>query len=563
MYRKRAGGWLKHLDFIVLDLICLQTAFMLAYAVRMGPSSPYRDEAYRSIGLVLLLADLVAMLLPEAFSGVLRRGRYEEFVSMLRHTLLVETMAVMYLFTAQKTVYYSRFVIYLTGVLYLCAGYFTRSLWKAWLRRHREMAAQQRSLLIVTESALAGEVLESALARDYDRFRVTGIAVTDRDMRGSEIFVRGNRDGEELNGEGWGSKAQCGADRCKEACGGKPQDGQKSGGVRYGEGKGREIRSSKGRTGGGYGRRKGNTGGGHAENQGVPVVACKDDIIDAVCRRWVDEVLIVQSQGAPHPGKLVADLAGMGVVVHTGLFRSGEESGLKQFVGHLGDYTVLTASIGYATPLQQFAKRAMDIAGGLAGCMATGILFLVLAPAMLAVSPGPVFFMQERIGRNGKRFKIYKFRSMYMDAEERKKELMEKNRVGGGLMFKMEADPRIIGCRVLPDGTVKKGFGNFIRDHSLDEFPQFFNVLKGDMSLVGTRPPTPDEWERYEPHHRARMAVRPGITGLWQVSGRSTITDFEEVVRLDTKYITEWSMGLDLRILLKTVKVVLGKDGAM
>ena len=563
MYRKRAGGWLKHLDFIVLDLICLQTAFMLAYAVRMGPASPYGDEEYRGIGVLLLLADLVAMLLPEAFSGVLRRGRYEEFVSMLRHTLLVEAMAVMYLFTAQKTVYYSRFVIYLTGVLYLCAGYFARSLWKAWLRRHREMAAQQRSLLIVTESALAGEVLESALARDYDRFRVTGIAVTDRDMRGSEIFVRGNRDGEELNGEGWGSKAQCGADRCKEACGGKPQDGQKSGGVRYGEGKGREIRSSKGRTGGGYGRRKGNTGGGHAENQGVPVVACKDDIIDAVCRRWVDEVLIVQSQGAPHPGKLVADLAGMGVVVHTGLFRSGEESGMKQFVGHLGDYTVLTASIGYATPLQQFAKRAMDIAGGLAGCMATGILFLVLAPAMLAVSPGPVFFMQERIGRNGKRFKIYKFRSMYMDAEERKKELMEKNRVGGGLMFKMEADPRIIGCRVLPDGTVKKGFGNFIRDHSLDEFPQFFNVLKGDMSLVGTRPPTPDEWERYEPHHRARMAVRPGITGLWQVSGRSSITDFEEVVRLDTKYITEWSMGLDLRILLKTVKVVLGKDGAM
>ena len=130
-------------------------------------------------------------------------------------------------------------------------------------------------------------------------------------------------------------------------------------------------------------------------------------------------------------------------------------------------------------------------------------------------------------------------------------------------MFKMEADPRIIGCKVLPDGTVKKGFGNFMRDHSLDEFPQFFNVLKGDMSLVGTRPPTPDEWEQYEPHHRARMAVRPGITGLWQVSGRSRITDFEEVVRLDTKYITEWSMGLDLRILLKTVKVVLGKDGAM
>ena len=109
----------------------------------------------------------------------------------------------------------------------------------------------------------------------------------------------------------------------------------------------------------------------------------------------------------------------------------------------------------------------------------------------------------------------------------------------------------------------KTRFGAFIRKFSIDELPQFFNVLKGDMSLVGTRPPTLDEWERYEPHHRARLAVRPGITGLWQVSGRSKITDFEEVVKLDTKYITEWSMGLDIKILFKTVSVVFGRDGAM
>ena len=195
--------------------------------------------------------------------------------------------------------------------------------------------------------------------------------------------------------------------------------------------------------------------------------------------------------------------------------------------------------------------------------MITGILFLFLAPAIFITSPGPIFFTQERVGRNGKRFRIYKFRSMYMDAEERKKELLKLNQHGDGLMFKMEADPRIIGCKILPDGRVKKGLGNFIRDWSLDEFPQFFNVLKGDMSLVGTRPPTLDEWERYEPHHRARLAVRPGITGLWQVSGRSKITDFEEVVRLDTKYIVDWSMALDLKILLKTVKVVIFRDGAM
>lgn len=141
---------------------------------------------------------------------------------------------------------------------------------------------------------------------------------------------------------------------------------------------------------------------------------------------------------------------------------------------------------------------------------------------------------------------------MYMDAEERKKELMAQNNIKDGMMFKMDDDPRII-----------KGIGNFIRDYSLDEFPQFWNVLKGDMSLVGTRPPTVDEWEKYDLHHRTRLAIKPGLTGLWQVSGRSKITDFEEVVRLDTEYIKKWSIGQDMKILLKTVGVVLGKEGSM
>lgn len=114
-------------------------------------------------------------------------------------------------------------------------------------------------------------------------------------------------------------------------------------------------------------------------------------------------------------------------------------------------------------------------------------------------------------------------------------------------MFKLDFDPRIIGCRQLPDGTVKKGIGNFIRDWSFDEFPQFWNVLKGDMSLVGTRPPTEDEWVRYELHHRSRLAIKPGITGMWQVSGRSNITDFEKVVELDRYYILNWSLGLDVK----------------
>ena len=213
--------------------------------------------------------------------------------------------------------------------------------------------------------------------------------------------------------------------------------------------------------------------------------------------------------------------------------------------------------------MQMMLKRAMDIAGGLVGTLITALVCLIFGPIIYIKSPGPILFKQERVGRNGKRFQIYKLRTMYMDAEERKKELMAQNRVKDGMMFKLDFDPRIIGNRKLPDGTIKTGIGQFLRRTSLDEFPQFINILKGDMSLVGTRPPTVDEWEKYELHHRARLAIRPGLTGMWQVSGRSNITDFEEVVKLDTKYINEWSMGLDLRILVKTVKAVFENDGAM
>lgn len=223
----------------------------------------------------------------------------------------------------------------------------------------------------------------------------------------------------------------------------------------------------------------------------------------------------------------------------------------------------MTMSINYASDMQLLMKRIMDIVGGLVGCLATAVLFLFLAPAIYIQSPGPIFFTQIRVGKNGKKFKMYKFRSMNVNAEQEKKELESQNRVKDGMMFKLEYDPRIIGCKKRPDGTVKKGLGNIIRDCSLDEFPQFFNVLKGDMSLVGTRPPTVDEWEKYELHHRSRLAAKPGITGMWQVSGRSDITDFEEVVKLDLKYIREWNLGLDIKILFKTIAVVFKKRGSM
>ena len=144
-----------------------------------------------------------------------------------------------------------------------------------------------------------------------------------------------------------------------------------------------------------------------------------------------------------------------------------------------------------------------------------------------------------------------------MDAEERKKELMAHNEMQG-LMFKMENDPRIIGSEKGPG----KGLGNFIRKTSIDELPQFWNILKGDMSLVGTRPPTVNEYKQYDLRHKIRLSMKPGLTGMWQVSGRSEITDFEEVVRLDTEYIEKWSIWLDIRILIRTIGVVLYGKGS-
>jgi lipopolysaccharide/colanic/teichoic acid biosynthesis glycosyltransferase len=280
-----------------------------------------------------------------------------------------------------------------------------------------------------------------------------------------------------------------------------------------------------------------------------------------VCRNWVDEVLIVPSAGDSYE-ELMDAFNEMGIAVHTAIMQS-LGSGRKQQIERIGNFMVVTTGITFVSPLQLMAKRAIDIAGSLVGCVITLAVCLVFGPVIYMKSPGPILFTQTRVGRNGRKFRMYKLRTMYMDAEERKSELMKENRVKDGMMFKLDYDPRIIGNEKMPDGSIKKGIGSFLRETSLDEFPQMINVLKGDMSLVGTRPPTVDEWERYAPRHRARLAVKPGITGLWQVSGRSNITDFEEVVKLDTRYINEWSLGLDMKIMVKTILVLLFRDGAL
>ena len=298
------------------------------------------------------------------------------------------------------------------------------------------------------------------------------------------------------------------------------------------------------------------------EIKGYPVVANLDSAADYIVKEWIDSVYIDAPLTDKRCIKLMDDCTLMAVPTHYHVPTMGR-AGVKRFSEKIGKTMVLTTSINYATPAQALLKRSFDIVVGFFGSLAAIVIIAIVGPIIKKESPGPILFTQERIGRNGKRFKMYKIRSMYMDAEERKKDLMEQNRVKDGMMFKLDFDPRIIGNKILPDGTKKTGIGEFIRRTSLDEFAQFFNVLEGTMACIGTRPPTVDEYEKYQYHHRARLAIKPGITGMWQVSGRSDITDFEEVVRLDTEYIANWRLWLGIKILFKTITVLFTHQGAL
>ncbi len=275
------------------------------------------------------------------------------------------------------------------------------------------------------------------------------------------------------------------------------------------------------------------------------IVCNKDNLLSYVCANWIDSVYF-DVRYSDIDSEILNGLAVMGVTVHLRLSKINSLIGQEQRAETMFGEPVLTSCVKHRSNKQIFRKKCLDLFGGLVGSLITIVLTIFIGPIIKIKSPGgPIFYKQERIGLNGRHFYMYKFRSMIPDAEAHLKELEANNRVKDGLMFKMEDDPRII-----------PGIGNFIRKTSLDEFPQFFNVLRGEMSIVGTRPPTVNEWEKYDLRHRIRMSIKPGVTGLWQVSGRNQITDFDEVVKLDKQYIENWHVGLDIKIILKTFRVL-------
>lgn len=470
MYKKVKSSWMKHIDFMVLDLVCMQIAFVIAYMMRNGVELPYKNVEYQQIGVLLALLHICVVFFDESYKSVLKRGLLKELKAVIKQVSLVMSMILCIMFFQKNSLQYSRVAFIWTWGISIVLEYGMHIVMKRYIRYRNVKSTNLRSVIVATSSDIVQNVVDTILMNQYSDFKITGIAILDQDMRGTHI-------------------------------------------------------------------------------NNIPIVATSDDVLDYVKNNIVDEVFINLSRELELTDALVNGCINMGAAVHLNLMWSSRTITDKT-VQNFGGYMVLSQSIKMATPRQLFFKRLIDICGGIVGVFVTALVTILVAPIIYAQSPGPIFFSQVRVGKNGRKFKIYKFRSMYTDAEERKKELMAQNEMSG-FMFKMKNDPRIFP------------FGAFMRKTSIDELPQLLNVLKGDMSLVGTRPPTVDEYEQYEQHHKSRLAIKPGVTGMWQVSGRSEITDFEDVVALDREYITGWNLGMDLKILMKTVKVVIWRSGSV
>ena len=489
MYRRKRSTWLKHLDFMFFDIIALNLAYIIAYAIRFpGQGLPYVNTHYRQVIIVYMVCLLLTGFMLNSYNKILKRSFFREIRTLFADTVISFALLILFMFVLHLTEYYSRIVLGLTAVLFALLALLLRTFWKSMIlwnirRQAKHRSGNTRSLLVVSDRTLASTIIADIRKDIGEPLEISGLILTD------------------------------------------------------GTGEEQEI-------------------------DGVPIVATLQTGADYVVDNWIDEVMVYLPENNIDAYPFIRSCREMGMTVHAVLGMQDDIPG-KRFIESMCGHTVMTTSVNYLTAKQAVIKRAFDIVCGLVGSVFAGLLLLIFGPIVYLKSPGSVIFKQERVGTNGKKFKLYKLRTMVPDAEQRKKELEKENRVQDGLMFKVEFDPRVIGNEILPDGTHKTGLGEFIRKWSIDEFPQFFNILKGDMSVIGTRPPTVDEWNRYSYHHRARMSMRPGLTGMWQVSGRSEITDFEEVVKLDTYYITHFSIRLDIKIFLKTIVAWFTRKGAM
>ena len=496
MYKRKVRGWSQHIDFMLLDDLCVFVSILLGFLFA-GKQDVLSSRFFWRMVLEAVLVNQVVMIVIDTYHSVLHHSPWDELVLLFTQTgYVVLILLVFQLLSQTSETNLTKIALYAI-LLYLVFCYIVRQVYKGYLKKKHHIF-NRHSLLIALETSQIPTVIPRILRANYGVYRFTGIAIMGANPSETDAMQALRQLWDE-----------------------------------------------------------------YPDVETIPIVATADTLEQYLTNHWVDEVYLDVPPKTEMPVELINSLMRMGITIHTALTHLDDIESRHKNVEWICGQLTITTSLGYITGRDLFVKRLMDIVGGLFGSLITVLITPIVGLAICISDPGPIFFSQTRIGENGKKFQMYKFRSMYKDAEARKKQLAQATGQEDQLMFKLEHDPRIIGQKERPDGTWKKGIGGWIRDLSLDELPQFFNVLKGDMSLVGTRPPTVDEWRRYEPFHRSRMSTRPGITGLWQVSGRSKIRDFDTVVRLDREYIENWSIKQDIRILVKTVAVVLTRKGAM
>ncbi len=499
MYLKNQKTWRKHFDFMFLDFLCMEFSFIVAFIFRFGISKTkvalFRGEfaqSYRSIMVMIAVFHIAVILFTTPYSSILRRNSAEELRKVIVQNLHILVGIVLVLFIVKSSVLYSRIVVLVFPITDCVLMFTYRYFYKKYLIKELNRTKHQDFMLLVAPERQINGILQSFYKDGFSTVRIVGIALVEENDQ-KESYEE--------------TKSEVAVTEEADVL--------------------EEIR-------------------------GIPIIGTLEDVYEYARTHIVDEVLIYME--GEEVNEVANTLISMGITVHVAIQNLVQIP--KATVNRVNGISVITASVNTVTGKQLFFKRLIDIFCGLCGSIITVLLTIIIAPLMWIADPGPIFFRQERVGKNGRIFKIWKFRSMYKDAEARKAELMQQNKMSG-LMFKMDDDPRIIGY------GKRFSLGKFLRESSIDELPQSFNILAGSMSVVGTRPPTVKEYEQYELHHKGRLATKPGLTGMWQVSGRSDITDFEEVVRLDKEYIDNFSLILDLEIFLKTIKVVLGKQGSV
>ena len=460
MYKKERKSWMKHLDFTILDIICLELAYALSYFMRFGRKNEFLNEEYQRLAVVLILIDICVVFFGESYKSILRRKNTQEFKHVVVHaTIIVAGMMVYGYWTRQSD--FSRQIFLMFWGLSMIFEFVGRSGLKNFIKKKMMNDRNLSAMIVVTTDELVESCLKEFENLPYREFAVHGVVVVDA-MRKGEII------------------------------------------------------------------------------RGIPVVANADDFFEYVKNNVVDEVFINGNTIASSQA-LADDLLEMGVTVHFNLVHASKLMPNK-VIEQCGNYMVLTSSMCIATPRQLFFKRLMDIVGGFVGLVIAGIATIIFAPIIKKQSPGPIFFSQIRVGKNGRKFRFYKFRSMKVNKES-------------DTLQATLNDPR------------KTKFGDFMRRTNIDELPQFINVLLGDMSIVGPRPHMLKHTEEYSKiinKYMVRHFIKPGITGWAQVTGfrgeTRELEDMEGRVKADIWYMEHWSFLLDLYIMYKTVANVLRKD---